>query len=100
MNEQNFLEIYNIHSFSDSILPKFTKGETLKISNLKMDESSTKPPPLLSESSLIGLMDKNGIGTDATIHEHINKIQERDYAVKKLNRFQPTPIGNFIIFNS
>ena len=27
-------------------------------------------------------MDRNGIGTDATIHEHIKTIQERGYAVK------------------
>ena len=29
---------------------------------------------------LITLMDKNGIGTDATIHEHIKHIQDRGYA--------------------
>ena len=44
-----------------------------------MEESSTKPPNLLSESNLIDLMDKNGIGTDATIHEHIKKVQDRGY---------------------
>lgn len=37
----------------------------------------------MSESELITLMDKNGIGTDATIHEHIKTIQEREYAIKK-----------------
>lgn len=29
-------------------------------------------------------MDKNGIGTDATMAEHIKKIQERNYASKVL----------------
>ena len=47
-----------------------------------MEESSTKPPNLLSESNLIDLMDKNGIGTDATIHEHIKKVQDRGYWIK------------------
>lgn len=42
-----------------------------------MDEGCTQPPPLLSESDLIGLMDEKGIGTDATIAEHIQKIQQR-----------------------
>lgn len=42
-----------------------------------MDEGRTQAPPLLSESDLIGLMDQKGIGTDATIAEHIQKIQQR-----------------------
>lgn len=42
--------------------------------NLKMEEGETKPPNYLTEKELIDLMDKNGIGTDATIHEHIKTI--------------------------
>lgn len=35
------------------------------------------------------------LGTDATIHEHIKKIQEREYAFKRSSdgRFEPTPLG-------
>lgn len=33
----------------------------------------------MTESELILLMDANGIGTDATIAEHIEKIQQRKY---------------------
>ena len=40
-------------------------------------ESRTQAPSLLSESQLISLMDKNGIGTDATIAQHITTIQDR-----------------------
>ena len=39
----------------------------------------TSPPNLLSETDLIGLMDKYGIGTDATHAEHIETIQKRKY---------------------
>ena len=41
---------------------------------MMLEEGKTKPPNLLSESELISLMDKNGIGTDATIAEHIKTI--------------------------
>ena len=53
-----------------------------------------KAPELLSEPELIALMDKEGIGTDATISEHIATILKRNYAEKNLaGRFVPTNIG-------
>jgi DNA topoisomerase-3 len=39
-------------------------------------------------------MDKNQIGTDATIHEHIKTIQDRKYAKKQGGiYFYPTELG-------
>lgn len=39
-------------------------------------------------------MDKDGIGTDATISEHIATILKRNYAEKNpAGRFEPTRIG-------
>jgi len=54
-------------------VPEFTKGELLNIV-LNVNNGFTTPPKPMSEAELIGLMDKNGIGTDATIHEHIKTI--------------------------
>lgn len=39
-------------------------------------------------------MDTKGIGTDATIAQHIKTIQERRYAVRNAQmRFEPTELG-------
>lgn len=39
-------------------------------------------------------MDTKGIGTDATIAQHIKTIQERRYAVRNVQmRFEPTELG-------
>jgi DNA topoisomerase-3 len=59
-----------------------SKGDKFKPSQISMSESETKPPNLLTEADLISKMDQNGIGTDATIHEHIKNIQERGYCGK------------------
>ena len=57
-------------------------------------KGSTSPPMLLSESDLIGLMDKYGIGTDATHADHIDKIQSRKYtSLNRDKRFLPSPLG-------
>ena len=47
-----------------------------------MTDGTTEPPRPLTEADLIAKMEENEIGTDATIHEHIKTIQDRDYARK------------------
>lgn len=42
-------------------------------------------------------MDKNGIGTDATIHEHIKNVQEREYVVKVGVSLIPTKLGTSLV---
>jgi DNA topoisomerase IA len=50
--------------------------------------------PLSTEVELISLMDKNGIGTDATIATHISTIQSREYAHRDpQQKFHPTKLG-------
>lgn len=39
----------------------------------------TSPPPLLTEADLISLMERHGIGTDATHADHIETIKQRLY---------------------
>ena len=48
-----------------------------------MRDGHTTAPNLLTEADLVALMDRNGIGTDATIAEHIHKIIEREYVFKQ-----------------
>eukprot|EP00465_Bigelowiella_longifila_P010629 CAMPEP_0185272704 /NCGR_PEP_ID=MMETSP1359-20130426/47898_1 /TAXON_ID=552665 /ORGANISM="Bigelowiella longifila, Strain CCMP242" /LENGTH=210 /DNA_ID=CAMNT_0027865089 /DNA_START=24 /DNA_END=656 /DNA_ORIENTATION=+ len=42
-------------------------------------EGTTTPPNLLTESELVEKMHSNGIGTDATIADHVQKVQDRNY---------------------
>lgn len=59
-----------------------------------MDEGQTSPPQLLSEADLIALMEKHGIGTDATHADHIETIKTRMYAgVQDDGRFLPRSLG-------
>jgi DNA topoisomerase III len=79
--ERNYLDVYPYERWSDSAeLPKLRVGEIFEPSEAMMTEGKTTPPGYLTEADLIALMDANGIGTDATMAEHIQKIQDRNYA--------------------
>jgi DNA topoisomerase-3 len=78
--ERNYLDVYPYDKWESSQqLPEFRVGEVFVPHEVKMAEGKTGPPGYLTEPELITLMDANGIGTDATMAEHINKIKERNY---------------------
>ena len=59
-----------------------------------MNQSETSPPSLLTEADLIALMDKHGIGTDATHADHIETIKSRLYVgVRPDNKIVPGELG-------
>ncbi|CAM9932316.1 unnamed protein product, partial [Phaeothamnion confervicola] len=95
ITERNWLDIYDPwERWNARSIPTFHEGQEFVPSALEMTEGRTEPPPYLSESDLIAEMDRHGIGTDATIAEHIKKIQERNYAAKDANsRFFPSSLG-------
>ena len=80
--ERNYLDVYPYENWtSTQQLPNFREGETFVPDEAKMTEGRTSPPGYLTEPELIALMDANGIGTDATMAEHIAKIKERAYVM-------------------
>lgn len=68
---------------SSQQLPKFEPGEMFEPTEAKIFDGKTSPPNYLTEPELIGLMDANGIGTDATMAEHIAKIKDRQYVATR-----------------
>lgn len=91
---RNYLDVYPYDKWNSKSIPMFREGETFTPEEILMTEGTTTAPSLLSEHELISLMDKNGIGTDATIAEHIQKIQERNYVTKiQGDLLAPEPLG-------
>ena len=95
--ERNWLEIYQPFerwSTGQGELPRVAVGSRIIPTSLQMKDGQTSPPQLISEVELIALMDRNGIGTDATIAQHITTILDRNYAEKDgSQRFHPTKLG-------
>ena len=92
--ERNWLEIYRWEKWSARKVPKLNIGEKFIPSSFMMMEGHTESPQAMTESDLISVMDKQGIGTDATIANHIETIQTRNYVIKDIQqRFLPTKLG-------
>lgn len=77
--EKNYLEVYVYEKWNAKEINHYEQGDTFEPSVLEMTESRTTAPKLLTEADLIALMDKHGIGTDATHAEHIETIKSREY---------------------
>ena len=91
---KNYLNVYPYDKWSDKTLPVYHTGDTFLPTSIDMEESETQPPSLLTEADLIGLMEKHGIGTDATHAEHIETIKNRTYVgVQPDGTFVPSELG-------
>ncbi|KAM0687465.1 Karyopherin transporter [Conglomerata obtusa] len=113
IKEKNYLEIYTFDKWTDKKIFNYNLNSKIKLetgrecnfklenkytSSLNVNSKKTSPPNYLTESELISLMDKNGIGTDATIAEHIQKIQDRKYAYKKDSYIKATSFGLGLVY--
>ena len=77
--EYNYLDIYIFDKWVNNKVAEFNKDDIINTFTASLFTGKTTAVPLLTEADLIGLMDKHGIGTDATMHDHIAKIFTRNY---------------------
>jgi DNA topoisomerase III len=102
VTERNWLEVYPYTNWGGgATLPALRGGESFAPAAVDFKEGRTQPPPRLTERDLLSKMDEFGIGTDATVAEHIQKQLERGYATKDQSGasqvFAPTALGLALI---
>ncbi|XP_053691267.1 DNA topoisomerase 3-beta [Sabethes cyaneus] len=97
--EPGFTKVMTWFAFQkNEIITLFSANEKVKIKEVRLVESQTSPPDYLTESELISLMEKHGIGTDASIPVHINNICQRNYVTIGGNRtLTPTNLGIVLV---
>lgn len=80
------------------ITSSISVGDEFVVGEVRLDERHTTPPDYLSEADLISLMEKHGIGTDASIPTHINNICVRNYVkISGGRRLIPTKLGIVLV---
>ncbi|KZO95763.1 prokaryotic type I DNA topoisomerase [Calocera viscosa TUFC12733] len=83
IKQTNYLDVFPYDKWTGKRLPDFARGQRFMPNVCEMREGQTSRPNLLTEADLVGLMDKNGIGTDATIAQHIQTIIDREYVMAR-----------------
>ncbi|XP_036143952.1 DNA topoisomerase 3-alpha isoform X2 [Monomorium pharaonis] len=91
---KNYLDVYIYEKWSDKQIHVYQERQVFRPTSIDMVEEKTSPPKLLTEAELIALMDKHGIGTDATHAEHIDTIKSRQYVgLTDTQHFMPGKLG-------
>jgi len=60
-------------------LPEFSEGETVPLSNFRIDEKKTQPPKRYTAASIISELEKRGLGTKATRAAIVDTLFKRGY---------------------
>ena len=90
----------------DDELNFLVKGMRLLIHKIRPEKKRTRPPTFLQEHELIELMDRNGVGTDASMATHVSNITDRGYVVlcdesgvplRPPRPGQPRQIGRYLV---
>ena len=98
VKQRNYLDIYPWEKWANNTIPTFNVGQVVVPASLELAKSSTQPLGLLTEADLIAMMDRQGIGTDATIATHIETMLKRGYATKDgSQQFHPTDLGRALL---
>lgn len=90
-----FLKLTGTSEETD-LIPTLNVNEALPLSDIKIIENATNPPPRYSEAGIIASLEKHGIGRPSTYAPTISTIESRFYVEKKEGRFVPTITGSIV----
>ena len=80
----------------DQLLPDLKAGEKVESRDIKIVETETQPPPRYTDASLVGSMEKQGIGRPSTYAPIISTIIFRQYIDREEGKFKPTSLGQAV----
>ncbi|KAE8747194.1 hypothetical protein FOCC_FOCC006060 [Frankliniella occidentalis] len=90
---RNYLDVYPYENWKAKEIHPYEEAQHFQPSKIEMSDGNTAAPKPLTEADLIALMEKHGIGTDATHADHIETIKNRAYVGLDNNYFLPGELG-------
>ena len=96
---QGFLTVYKNTDDDEeksSKLPNFNIGDELELDKFNKEQHFTQAPPHFTESSLVKLLEENGIGRPSTYAPTINTLLKRRYVTKEKKNLFITELGTAV----
>lgn len=102
LSSTNSLALLQCHLLKPSALEfaqEATTGMKLEVVGLSLRKVESKPPKLLTESELLTQMERNQIGTDASMPTHVSNVVARGYVEVQgpERRMCPTILGVWLV---
>lgn len=99
---KGFMKVYvegtdNNKKETESFLPDLNEGEKVTTKDIKPNQHFTQPPPRYTEATLVGTMEKQGLGRPSTYAPTLETIQRRGYVKLDNRRFVPTELGEIVV---
>ncbi len=99
---KGFMKVYvegtdNNKKEKESFLPDLNEGEKVTTKDIKPNQHFTQPPPRYTEATLVGTMEKQGLGRPSTYAPTLETIQRRGYVKLDNRRFVPTELGEIVV---
>lgn len=91
-----FRKVYPSSEKDIKTLDKFQNGEVLDLGKIDKQQHFSPPPHRYSEASLVGELEKDGIGRPSTYAAIISTIQDRGYVTMESGRFYATKMGEIV----
>ncbi|NQV41110.1 MAG: type I DNA topoisomerase [Candidatus Marinimicrobia bacterium] len=83
----------NVEEQDNHLPADLEENEKLQALEVKADQHFTKPPAPYTESSLVKILDKEGIGRPSTYANIISVVQARNYVQSEKRKLYPTELG-------
>ncbi|HDR06622.1 MAG TPA: DNA topoisomerase I, partial [Candidatus Coatesbacteria bacterium] len=98
LRDPGFLAVYpDQGEAKDDLLPALAEGDGLELAWLDGRQRFTKPPPRYKQASLVGELEKLGIGRPSTYQTIVSTLEQREYVQRDDNRsFFPTELGRLV----
>lgn len=77
--------------------PTVAAGTPLGLTDLRVEQHFTEPPPRYSEASLVKTLEELGIGRPSTYAPIIETLLARDYVRREERRLAPTELGRVVV---
>ncbi|MBI3328248.1 MAG: type I DNA topoisomerase [Nitrospinae bacterium] len=85
-----------VEESSNRALPPLQPGQVLHLVEVKPEQHFTQPPPRYTEASLVGELERCGIGRPSTYATILNIIQDRNYVETQERKFYPSELGRLV----